>query len=346
MSSNQFPKTDNNVPAKPFKLTGRNTSTLKANDIQSSTETSSSRAQQPRESTPTPSVSSAPGTSSRHRILSPESIPLETRRRQQMRASSAAPTTFNTREEAAAASLMSMREDQGPQSSQHKRHASLSSPAPTNQKVRKAAEGSVRASGTYGEQRQDQRPLMYQATPAAQLRASVPPQINQQQPRTNRQGLNDIRQRLLGPHQGPSAAVGHPQAPFSPTPTASAAGNRTNPQFPVPVDPPFFPRDYTGKKIVGKPPSSPAAIATANHVIAGLRAVRDFAEQEYGFTRAETKQMFMDATKFIREDAAREKEEKRKKQMEMQEEGAKEKVGSSKDRSSVGDGDGRKSGQQ
>ncbi|KAI6848356.1 hypothetical protein KC332_g7437 [Hortaea werneckii] len=345
MSSNQFPKTDNNVPAKPFKLTGRTTSTLKANDIQTFAGTSASRAQQTRESTPTPSVSSAPGTSSRRRILLPESATLEPQGRQQMRASSAAPTTFNTREEAAAASLMSMREDQGPQSSQHKRHASLSSPTPTNQKVRKAAEGSVRTSGTYGEQRQDQRPLMYQATPAAQLRASAPPQINQQQPRTSRQGLNDIRQRLLGPHQGPSAAVGHPQAPFPPTPTASAAGHHTNPQFPAPVDPPFYPRDYTGKKIVGKPPSSPAAIAAANHMIAGLKAVRDFAEQEYGFTRAETKQMFMDATKFLREDLAREKEEK--KQVEMQEEAkAKAEAGKSKRRGSGADGDGKMGGEQ
>ncbi|KAI7260488.1 hypothetical protein KC345_g10044 [Hortaea werneckii] len=342
MSSNQFPKTDNNVPAKPFKLTGRTTSTPKANDVQTFAGTSASRAQQPRESTPTPSVSSAPGASSRRKTLLPESATLEAKGRQHMRASSATPTTFNTREEAAAASLMSMREDYGRQSSQHKRHASLSSPTPPNQKVRKAAEGSVRASDTYSEQRQDQRPLMYQATPATESRNSAPPQIYQQQPRASRQGLNDIRQRLLGPHQGPNAAAGHPQAPFQPTPTVSTAGNRTNPQFPAPVDPPFYPRDYTGKKIVGKPPSSPAAIAAANHMIAGLKAVRDFAEQEYGFTRAETKQMFMDATKFLREDPAREKEGK--KQVEMQEAG-KEEAGKSKRRGSGGDGDGRKGGE-
>ncbi|KAI7234880.1 hypothetical protein KC330_g4564 [Hortaea werneckii] len=339
MSSNQFPKNDNNVPAKPFKLTGRTTSKLKANDIQTSAGSSTIRTQEPRESTPTPSVSSAPGTSSRRKILLPESATLEAQRRQQIRASSATPTTFNTREEAAAASLMSMREDYGRQSSPHKREASLSSPAPTNQKVRKAAEGSIRTSGAYGEQVRDQRRLMHHATPVTQPRNSAPPQINQHQPRTNRQGLNDIRQRLLAPYQGSSAAAGHPQAPFQPTPTASTASNRVHPQSSPSGETPFYPRDYTGKKIVGKPPSSPAAIAAANHMIAGLKAVRDFAEQEYGFTREETREMFLDATKSLREDYAREKE--RKKQVEMQE-AAKEKVGGSKSRGSGGGEDGRK----
>ncbi|KAI6845211.1 hypothetical protein KC332_g8293 [Hortaea werneckii] len=343
MSSNQFPKTDNNVPAKPFKLTGRTTSTLKANDIQTGAGTPTTRSREPRESTPTPSVISAPGISSRRKIALPENATLEAQRRQQMRASSATPTTFNTREEAAAASLMSMREDYGRQASPHKRHASLSSPMPTNQKVRKAGEGSVRTSGTYGEQRQDQRTLMHQATPATQFRASAPPQINHQQPRASHQGLNDIRQRLLGPHQGSSAAAGHPQAQPQPTATASAAGNRVNSLFSPSDDVPFYPRDFSGKKIVGKPPSSPAAIAAANHMIAGLKAVRDFAEQEYGFTREETKQMFMDATKFLREDSARETE--KKKQVEMQE-AAKGKMGSSKQRASGADEDGRKGGEE
>ena len=339
MSSNQFPKSDNNVPAKPFKLTGRTKSTLKANDTETIRSTSAIRTQEPRESIPTPSVSSAPGTSSRHKILLPESATLEAQRRQQIRASSATPTTFNTREEAAAASLMSMREGYGRQSSPHKRQASLSSPAPINQKVRKAAEGSIRTSGAYGEQTRDQRPLMHQATPATQPRNSAPPQINQHQPRTSRQGLNDIRQRLLSPHQGSSVAAGHPQAPFQPTPTASAASNRVHPQSTASGDIPFYPRDYTGKRIVGKIPSSPAAIAAANHMIAGFKAVRDFAEQEYGFTREETREMFLDATKFLREDNAREKD--KKKQAEMQE-AAKEKVGKSKGRGSGSGEDGRK----
>ncbi|KAI7443286.1 hypothetical protein KC336_g1810, partial [Hortaea werneckii] len=81
----------------------------------------------------------------------------------------------------------------------------------------------------------------------------------------------------------------------------------------------------------------------ANHMIAGLKAVRDFAEQEYGFTREETKQMFMDATKFLREDSARETE--KKKQVEMQE-AAKGKMGSSKQRASGADEDGRKGGEE
>ncbi|KAI7342203.1 hypothetical protein KC354_g16528 [Hortaea werneckii] len=343
MSSNQFPKNDNNVPAKPFKLTGRTTSKQKANDIQTSAGASTIRTQEPRESTPISSVSSAPGTSSRRKILPPESATFDAHCRQQMRASSATPTTFNTREEAAAASLMSMREDYGRQSSPHKRQASLSSPAPTNQKVRKAAEGSIRTSGAYGEQRQDQRPLMHQATPATQPRNSAPPQTNQHQPHTSLQGLNDIRQRVLGPYQGPSSAAGHPQAPFQPNPPASTASNRVHPQSSPSGDIPFYPRDYTGKKIVGKPPSSPAAIAAANHMIAGLKAVRDFAEQEYGFTREETREMFLDATKFLREDNAREKD--KKKQAEMQE-AAKEKVGTSKGRGSGGGDDGRKGGGQ
>ncbi|KAI7377367.1 hypothetical protein KC336_g19569, partial [Hortaea werneckii] len=80
----------------------------------------------------------------------------------------------------------------------------------------------------------------------------------------------------------------------------------------------------------------------ANHMIAGLKAVRDFAEQEYGFTREETKQMFMDATKFLREDSARETE--KKKQAEMQK-AAKEKVGKSKRRGSGADGDGKTGGE-
>ncbi|GAB1737226.1 hypothetical protein NU219Hw_g1157t1 [Hortaea werneckii] len=339
MSSNQFPKNDNNVPAKPFKLTGRTTSKLKANDIQTSAGSSKIRTQEPRESTPTPSVSSAPGTSSRRKTLLPESATLEAQRRQQIRASSATPTTFNTREEAAAASLMSMREDHGRQSSPHKRQASLSSPAPTNQKARKAAGGSIRTSGAYGDQVRDQGPLMQQATPALQPRSSAPPQTNQQQPRTSRQGLDDIRQRLVSPHQGSSAAAGHPQAPSRPIPTVSAAGNRIHPQSSASGDIPFYPRDYTGKKIVGKPPSSPAAIAAANHMIAGFKAVRDFAEQEYGFTREETREIFLDATKSLREDYAREKE--RKKQEEMQEV-AREKVGNSKGRGSGSGEDGRK----
>ncbi|KAI7174869.1 hypothetical protein KC316_g10239 [Hortaea werneckii] len=338
MSSNQFPKNDKNVPAKPFKLTGRTRSKLKVNDIQTSEGASTIRTQEPRESTPTPSVSSAPGTSSHRKIPLPESATFDAHRRQQMRASSATPTTFNTREEAAAASLMSMREDYGRQSSPHKRQASLSS-APTNQKVRKADEGNIRTSGAYGEQRQGQRPLMHQATPATQPRNSAPPQTNQQRPHTSRQGLNDIRQRLLGPQQGSSAAAGHPQPPFQPTPTASTASNRVHPQSSPSGDAPFYPRDYTGKKIVGKPPSSPAAIAAANHLIAGLKAVRDFAEQEYGFTREETREMFLDATKSLREDYAREKE--RKKQAETQEL-AKEKVGVPKGRGSGGGEDGRK----
>ncbi|KAI6789663.1 hypothetical protein KC361_g8380 [Hortaea werneckii] len=342
MSSNQFPKTDNNVPAKPFKLTGRTTSTLRANDIQTGAGTPMTRSREPRESTPTPSVISAPGISSRRKIVLPENATLEAQRRQQMRASSATPATFNTREEAAAASLMSMREDYGRQASPHKRHASLSSPMPTNQKVRKAAEGSLRTAGTYGEQRQDHRPLPHQATPAAQLRASAPPQINRQQPRASHQGLNDIRQRLLGPHQGSSATPRHSQAQSQPTPTASAAGNRVNSLFSPSSDIPFYPRDFSGKKIVGKPPTSPAAIAAANHMIAGLKAVRDFAEQEYGFTREETKQMFMDATKFLREDSARETE--KKKQVEMQK-AAKEEVGESERRGSGADGDGKTGGE-
>ncbi|KAI6905772.1 hypothetical protein KC318_g8671 [Hortaea werneckii] len=339
MSSNQFPKNDNNVPAKPFKLTGRTTSKLKANDIQTSAEASMIRTQEPHESTPTPSVGSAPGASSGRKILLPESATFDAHRRQQMRASSATPTTFNTREEAAAASLMSMREDYGRRSSPHKRQASLSSPPPTNQKMRKATEGGIRTSGAYGEQGHDQRPVMHQATPATQPRNSAPPQINQHQPRTNRQGLNDIRQRLLSPHQGSIAAAGHPQPQPQPTPTASIASNRVHPQSSPSGDTPFYPRDYTGKKIVGKPPSSPAAIAAANHMIAGLKAVRDFAEQEYGFTREETREMFLDATKFLREDHAREKD--KKKQEEMQE-AAKEKMGKSKGRGSGGDDDGRK----
>ncbi|KAI6829140.1 hypothetical protein KC340_g11579 [Hortaea werneckii] len=334
MSSNQFPKNDNNVPAKPFKLTGRTTSKLKANDIQTSAGASTIRTQEARESTPTPSISSAPGTSSGRKLLLPESATFDAHRRQQIHASSATPTTFNTREEAAAASLMSMREDYGRQSSPHKRQASLSSSAPTNQKVRKATEGSIRTSGAYGEQVRDQRPVMHQASPAAQPRNSAPPQINQHQPHTSRQGLNDIRQRVLGPDQGPSPAAGRPQVPFQPTPTASTAPNRVHPQASPSGDIPFYPRDYTGKKIVGKPPSSPAAIAAANHMIAGLKAVRDFAEQEYGFTREETREMFLDATKFLREDYARESE-KKKKQAEMQD-AAKEKAGKSNGRGSGG----------